>query len=60
MEKLLTAQEVADLIGGRSAKWVYKLAAEGRIPCVRLTDGTIRFRPEDLKQWFESSKSETF
>ena len=59
MEKLMTAPEVADLVGDRSSKWVYKLAAERRIPSVRLTDGTVRFIRAEIEKWVESSKNET-
>ena len=58
MEKLLTARQVAELIGNRSSKWVYKLAGEGRIPSVRLTDGTLRFIPGEIEKWIESKKTD--
>ncbi len=56
MEPLMTAQQVATLIGNRSAKWVYKLAAEGQIPSVRLTDGTLRFIRAEIEKWIESCR----
>ena len=58
MERLLTAREVSELIGNRSPKWVYRLAGEGRIPSVRLTDGTVRFAPDEIEKWIQSKKSE--
>ena len=55
MEKLMTAHEVAELVG-RSSKWVYAQALQGSIPCVKLTDGTTRFIPKEIKEWIESKK----
>ena len=54
--ELLTARQVADLIGGRSEKWIYAMAARGEIPCVRLTPGTLRFERSDIEGWIESRK----
>ena len=58
MEKLLSAHEVAELVG-RSSKWVYAQALIGSIPCVKLTDGTIRFIPKEIERWIESKKCDT-
>ena len=53
---LLTAQQVAEMIGSRSAKWVYEKAAEGVIPSIRISAGTLRFDEKDIVAWLESLK----
>jgi excisionase family DNA binding protein len=49
---LLTAKQVAAEIG-LSDKTVYRLARDGRIPYVRI-QGSLRFRPADVKAWLEA------
>lgn len=53
MEKpiLYRATEVADLTG-LSKQGVYQLAAEGRIPCVRI-GRSVRFPAAALEAWVE-------
>jgi excisionase family DNA binding protein len=54
MEKLLTAEEVAQLLNV-SAAWVYDHAdrKQPAIPCVRL-GRSVRFRPEDVRTFVEA------
>ncbi len=51
MERLLTAEEVANMLNVSTA-WVYDHADRKRpmIPSVRLGK-TVRFRPEDIEQF---------
>jgi len=50
--KLLTAEEVAERYRVKAAT-IYQAAAEGRIPCVRLWEGSrralVRFRESDIE-----------
>jgi excisionase family DNA binding protein len=50
---LLTAEEVAQLLRLKAAT-VYEAASKGRIPCIRLWEGTrralIRFSAKDIEQ----------
>jgi excisionase family DNA binding protein len=54
MEKLLTAEQVAQLLNVSTA-WVYDHADRKRpaIPCVRLGK-SVRFRPEDVRTFIEA------
>jgi excisionase family DNA binding protein len=47
VEKLLTAEQVADVLGLRP-KSVYDLARQGRIPVVRISRRAVRFDPADV------------
>jgi excisionase family DNA binding protein len=54
MEKLLTAEDVAQLLNVSTA-WVYDHAdrKQPAIPCVRLGK-SVRFRPEDVRTFVEA------
>lgn len=52
---LWTADDVARFLL-RSKKWVYRMALEKRIPHIAVSTGTVRFDPDDIKQWVESRK----
>ncbi|MDI6816866.1 MAG: helix-turn-helix domain-containing protein [Actinomycetota bacterium] len=51
MEQLLRAAKVAELLDV-SERYVYQLASEGKIPCVRVAR-SVRFRPSDIDAWLE-------
>lgn len=56
MDPLWTAKEVAEFLGV-SQKLVYRMAAEGRLPSIQITErGTRRFDPADMRSWVESKK----
>jgi excisionase family DNA binding protein len=42
-----------------SRAWLYRAAADGRIPSVRLggPDGPVRFEPHELAAWVERSRA---
>jgi excisionase family DNA binding protein len=42
-----------------SRAWVYRAAADGRIPSLRLggPDGPLRFDPDELRTWIERSRA---
>jgi predicted DNA-binding transcriptional regulator AlpA len=48
VEELLTAQEVAQILGVR-VKRVYELG----IPSIRLSERALRWRPSTLARWIE-------
>ncbi len=50
-EELLTVREAAKLLT-ISAKKLYRMAALGRVPHVRL-GRSVRFRREDLERWIQ-------
>lgn len=37
---------------GLSPKTIYRLVEEGRLPCLRVSPGRIRFDPEQLRRHF--------
>lgn len=49
MNKLLTAQEVADLLSV-GKKTIYQLKASGQIPYIKI-GGIIRFDREQIEKW---------
>lgn len=57
MEKLLNANEVAHLFG-MSKDAVYRLAARGDLPAVRVGRRVVRFRPSDLERYLDRSAEE--
>jgi excisionase family DNA binding protein len=48
-EPLWTVREVAEFLR-LSTKTVYRLSAEGRLPCVKL-GGSLRFMPNRIRAW---------
>ena len=52
---LLNPREVAERLR-TSQSVVETLAREGRIPCVVLPNGAIRFHPADLEAWVNSRR----
>jgi excisionase family DNA binding protein len=59
--KLLTAKEVADMIGC-SAKTIYSWAETGltEIPVIKIGTGRkslLRFDPDEIREWLEQWKS---
>lgn len=46
--KLLTARQVAESFGLHVIT-IYKWAAQGRIPSIKLSNGSLRFHPEDIQ-----------
>lgn len=47
---LMTAEEVAERLGGVSVKWVWAQSRAGKIPHVRL-ERLLRYRPEKIEAW---------
>jgi excisionase family DNA binding protein len=47
---LLTAEQVAERLGGVSVKWVWAQSRAGKIPHVRL-GRLLRYRPEKIEAW---------
>jgi excisionase family DNA binding protein len=47
---LMTAEEVAERLGGVSVKWVWAQTRAGMIPHVRL-GRLLRYRPEKIDSW---------
>ena len=48
--RLMTAEEVAERLGGVSVKWVWAQTRAGKIPHVKL--GRLRrYRPETIDAW---------
>lgn len=52
MEQLLRAARVAELLSV-SERYVYQMASEGRIPCVKV-GRSVRFRPSEIDAWLDS------
>lgn len=52
---LMSAQDVARVVDC-SDKEIYKMAACGEIPCVRITERMVRFDPGDLERWLASKR----
>ena len=52
MTSLLTAREVADLIGV-SAETVLRWTRRGELPAIRLPGGAVRYREDELDAWLE-------
>ena len=42
-----------------SRAWLYRAAADGRIPSLRLggPDGPVRFEPQEIAAWIERSRA---
>ncbi len=42
-----------------SRAWLYRAAADGRIPSLRLggPDGPLRFEPDEIEAWIERSRA---
>jgi len=49
-DRLLTAEQVADLLGYNDVHSVYQLKRENRLPGVYLTPKALRFRNSDVQQ----------
>lgn len=52
MEQLLRAAKVAELLDV-SERYVYQLASQGSIPCVKV-GRSVRFRPTDIEAWLDA------
>jgi excisionase family DNA binding protein len=48
VEKLLTEADVAEILRVKRSA-VRRLRRTGQLPCIKLGDNTMRFRPEDVK-----------
>lgn len=64
LEKLLTAEQVADVLGYSDRQAVYKLKREGKLGAVALGDFTLRFDPDEVRRFIrerscQPSDSET-
>ncbi len=54
VQNLLTALQTAKIFGC-SPQLVYRLAAEGKLPAVRLAKRTVRFRPGDVETYIQAN-----
>ena len=54
-EPLLTLREAADLLGV-SLGTMRSIRALGRLPIIHPSPGTVRVRPEDLRQYIEDRR----
>ena len=50
---LIGIRELSELTG-LSVGTLFHWAAEGRVPCVRLSARCLRFRPADIEAWLSS------
>ena len=56
MEPLWGVQEVAAFLG-LSPKTIYRMALEGRLPSIQISErGAVRFNEADILLWIESKK----
>jgi excisionase family DNA binding protein len=53
-ERLLSIKEVAQITGLKVGS-LYHLVSQKRIPVIRLSRRCIRFRPSDLRTWFDAA-----
>lgn len=53
-EKLLNVSQVAALLGGCHVQTVYRMAASGAIPSLKIGGMWRRFRPADVAAFVES------
>jgi excisionase family DNA binding protein len=51
---LISKKEVATLLGGISESKVLRLMRNKKLPCIRLTQGTILFDQNEVKKWMET------
>jgi excisionase family DNA binding protein len=51
---LINKKQVAVLLGGMSESQVLRLIRNKKLPCVRLTRGTILFDLNEVKKWAET------
>jgi excisionase family DNA binding protein len=51
---LISKREVASLLGGMSESRVLRLIRSKKLPCVRLTRGTILFNLKEVQKWAET------
>ncbi len=54
LEKLLTVQEISDLLGVPSS-YVYDLTHRKKIPFLKI-NGHLRFRPTQIDEWLRSKE----
>jgi predicted DNA-binding transcriptional regulator AlpA len=50
-DRLLDAEAVGQMIGGKDKRWVWKMAREGRIPYVPIDQREKRFRLSSIREW---------
>jgi len=50
---LLTARQVADLLGFKSPETILRWHRKGNLPSIPMPSGAIRFRESDLDAWLE-------
>jgi excisionase family DNA binding protein len=51
---LITKKKVAELLGGISESQVLRLVRNKKLPCIRLTRGTILFELKAVQKWAET------
>ncbi len=57
MEKLLTVQELAEMLGITKVS-VYQLVWRKRIPAVQISKKCLRFDPVEIREWLSSKKTQ--
>ena len=55
-DSLLTAEQVAERLGGLKTDWVYAQSRAGRIPTVKL-GRYYRYRPDAIEQWIAAKEN---
>lgn len=53
-DKLLTAEQVAEILEYTDVSSVYRLKREKKLPAINLSDNAIRFRRSDVQRFIES------
>lgn len=56
-KQILSDEEAADLLKMAPSR-LKRLARAGKVPCIALPDGEVRFDQADLLRWVESHKRE--
>ena len=57
MERLLTAKELADVLGTPRLNSIYDLAASGELPSLKVPGVGRRFRESEVSTWLESCRA---
>ncbi len=55
-DRLLTAEQVAEILGYTDVASVYRLKREGRLTCYALTEKALRFRNSEIQSFIKSLK----
>ena len=59
LEALLSADQVAGMLGFKDRASVYTLKREGKLKAVELGDRTLRFEPQEVRRFIRDSRQKT-